>query len=185
MQYKDIDTNSGTIRYTYNNDVIELKQIEYAFKNNDGGYIKFLIITKQMDITLSGFSLEDEDVNEIDFEILENDIIYPILINFLKGDETLVINSDDTRKTKYITFIKQASGILIKIVNNIPCSNITNKFNIFIKDIYEFDLRSKIDLDSQDFKNRFLKLFDDIQKLFEEYNDYEMPYSYEMKPHNN
>lgn len=177
MQYKDINTNNGLIRYTFNNGIIGLKQIEYTNKSNT----KFLTFTKQMDITLSGIDLQNEDSNEVNFEISGDDIIYPILLKLLGNDKSLIIESDDVRKTnlKYIQFIDCGCSILIKFINNIPNYNIDKKFKIYIN-MDNYDYKNKIDKNSQNFKNRILELFVDIQELFEEYKvDNSLAYKYQ------
>lgn len=172
MQYIDKNQESGIIRYTYDNSLYGFIQIEYAFRNENRKLNKFLTITKDSDIKISGISLDDNKQNNMDFNILEDDIIYPLFIKFMRNDEILLIESDDEREynMKYVMFEKLDRKIRITIVNKKENASLIDKFNCFIKNT-EIDMRSKIDKSNLDYKKRFLNLFDDIQMLFEQTND--------------
>lgn len=167
MQYIDKKTENGIIRFTYDDFSYGFRQIEYAFKDKNNEFSRFLNFTKDSDIKICGMNLEEEDTDNISFAISEDDILYPLFIKFMGNDDFIKIESDDEKKynLKYTKFEKLNNAMNITIVNkkeNISC---VDKFNCFIKGRH-FDLRSKIDKDNLDYKKRLLNLFDDIEILF-------------------
>lgn len=171
MQYIDKETESGIIRYTYDDFLYGFRQIEYAFRDKNGEFSRFLTFIKDSDIKICGTNLEDDEVNDITFDINEEDILYPLFIKMMGSDTTIKIESDDEKKynIKYVMFKKLDNEIKISIVNKNEIASSIDKFNCFIKGT-GFDLRSKIDKNSQDYKKRILSLFDDVEILFNQNN---------------
>lgn len=122
-----------------------------------------------------GFSAHSDNFAEVDellFEIEPNNpLYYPFLI-FLKEDNVIRFSSD-YKKVEFddISYIevKNENGIIIlKFVNKIPEEqNEIEKFDYGIKNIM-FDLRSKLDSNNTDYKDRLHKFFLSAMSILKE-----------------
>lgn len=124
------------------------------------------------DYGFSAYSDNFAEVDELLFEIKpDNPLYYPFLI-FLKGDNVVSFSSD-FRKMEFddISYIevKNENGIIIlKFVNKIPEEqNKIEKFDYEIKNIM-FDLRSKLDSNNTDYKDRLHKFFLSAMSILKE-----------------
>lgn len=171
MQHIDKETENGIIRFTYDDFSYGFRQIEYAFRDKNGEFSRFLTFIKDSDIKICGTNLKTDEVNDMTFDINEEDILYPLFVKMIDSDKTIKIESDDEKKynVKYVMFKKLSDKIKIMIVNKKENASLIDKFNCFIKGT-GFDLRSKIDKNNQDYKRRLLSLFDDVEILFNQNN---------------
>ena len=87
----------------------------------------------------------------------------------MNGDKELIIDDDDTYEDmeKYMTISIDNDIITIKFINKLENDNSMERFSVFIKNI-GFDLRSKIDCNDLDTKDRLYVFFSEVHKLFME-----------------
>lgn len=112
----------------------------------------------------------DFSTDTVMFEIDINDPLFFCFHRLLEGIEELVIDSDEYEDNiKKLIIRKMNNNIELEFRSNYP-KNAVDKFQIFIKNI-AFDLRSKIDVQEKDTKERLFKFFEDVeQTLLEEYH---------------
>lgn len=108
--------------------------------------------------------------NEIVIPISKTNKLYNVFSNFIGENSSIIIDDDDTseRLEKYIVFYKTHNGILIRAINktqkNINVDiEMEDYWSFSIKNIF-FDLRSKVDKDGLDTKQRLIILFSDLEK---------------------
>lgn len=96
--------------------------------------------------------------------------LYIPLLHLLNGQEELVIDDDETPEInqKYMRIYFCDGIIKIEFINNLEDEHqVFERFSIFIKNIF-FDLRSKIDVDGKDIKERLYFFFEEVYSLFDE-----------------
>lgn len=113
----------------------------------------------------------DEDLKEIDFAVEKENPMYIPIKKFLNGEESFILDDDDTYEINQKTMQILDSKGSIKIIfrnekekqNEEEYEPIFDKFRIFIKNI-TFDGRSKLDQNSGDnTKERLINLFKDLK----------------------
>lgn len=100
----------------------------------------------------------------------ENPLYIPLL-HLLNGEKELIIDDDDTAELnkKYMKVFLDNDNIGINFINELSKDDETSmeRFSVFIKNI-GFDLRSKIDCQRKDTKERLHFFFKETYKLFNE-----------------
>lgn len=102
----------------------------------------------------------------------KNHPLFIPLLHLLDGEEELIIDDDDTYELneKYVKIYRNDKNINIDFINNLIKDDSIEKFNIFIKNI-GFDLRSKIDCQNKDTKERLSLFFKEVYlRINEEYH---------------
>ena len=112
---------------------------------------------------------EFKNMHEVSFEFDYEHPLYIPLLHLLNGDKELIIDDDDTYEDmeKYMTISIDNDIITIKFINKLENDNSMEGFSVFIKNI-GFDLRSKIDCNDLDTKDRLYVFFSEVHKLFME-----------------
>lgn len=153
--------DSSKIKIICEGDII---LVQKGFIDDDGN-IKTISFSKRGDYLFEGYSLNDD--NKLDFEFDQNDPLYNHLNKLLKGDNQLIIDDDLTRELnkKIMTIYKKQDKIIVSIENNLNNPNFIEKFNICVINV-AYDLRSKIDRQSIDTKERLNEFFDSIYMSF-------------------
>ena len=143
---------------------------------NDNDLEKILELSMSDDFNFFGTSfIEDED--QLEFSIDANNPMFFAFNRLINEKETLIINDDDTfdEKKKYLEINREENNIKIIFHNNI--SNSYDKFNIFIKNIFN-DGRSKM---SSDVKSKLCKLFFELEEILQNKNhQYTLDEYYEL-----
>lgn len=108
---------------------------------------------------------ESEEIKEIDFTFKQKDPLYKHLDELLGQDKKIIIDDDATREEnkKIMIIYKENEDIIIRFENQLENQNMTDKFNIFIKNVLT-DYRSKIDYNGYDTKKRLIKFFNNVQQ---------------------
>ena len=120
---------------------------------------------------------EMSDEDQLYFSIDANNHMFFAFNRLINEKETLIINDDDTfdEKKKYLEIKREENNIKIIFHNNI--SNSYDKFNIFIKNIFN-DGRSKM---SSDVKSKLCKLFFELEEILQNKNhQYTLDEYYEL-----
>ncbi len=130
---------------------------------------KSISLSKWDDFSISAWT-SDVCANHVTFTIDKDNVLYMPLFHLLNYDKELIIDDDDTKDNyaKYVVIKNVKGDIVVNFINVIDEYDF-NKFNIFIKNI-GFDLRSKIDCDSKDTKDRLNNLFNELMCLKNEAN---------------
>jgi len=104
------------------------------------------------------------DDDHITFEYDIDHPLYFAFLHLLSGDDSLLIEDDDTREynKKYLVITKNDDKILLTFVNKKDEKIMWEKFNVFIKNTM-YDLRSKIDVQELDTKNRLSNFFNEVR----------------------
>ncbi len=143
---------------------------------NDNDLEKILELSMSDDFNFFGTSfIEDED--QLEFSIDANNPMFFAFNRLINEKETLIINDDDTfdEKKKYLEIKREENNIKIIFHNNI--SNSYDKFNIFIKNIFN-DGRSKM---SSDVKSKLCKFFFELEEILQNKNhQYTLDEYYEL-----
>ena len=143
---------------------------------NDNDLEKILELSMSDDFNFFGTSfIEDED--QLEFSIDANNPMFFAFNRLINEKETLIIDDDDTfdEKKKYLEIKREENNIKIIFHNNI--SNSYDKFNIFIKNIFN-DGRSKM---SSDVKSKLCKLFLELEEILQNKNhQYTLDEYYEL-----
>lgn len=171
-----------------------------VYKLLDNGYVPIRCINEgiNLDDKLVSYSLlqsddyifsaltDDEDAKELTFKYDINHPLYFPFIHFLNGKESIKIEDDDTMEyeKKYLEICNENNVIYLRFLNKLDNQEKydMDKFTIFIKNIL-FDLRSKIDNNGEDTKERLSNLFNEVeQKANEKYHQMTIEeYEYKKK----
>ena len=141
----------------------------------NGDIQKTYSLSQWDDYGLNAWIIDNNGVNKVSFEFNLEHPLYIPLLHLLNYDDELIIDDDDTveNNIKYINIYKKNNLIFIDFIDNINYNgqiNLTEKFNIFIKNI-GFDGRSKIDQLHLDTKKRLYIFFNEIyDRLIKIYN---------------
>lgn len=149
-----------------------IKTIKEGFLANNE-VLKSYSLFQSDDYVFEG-SIDDNEVNELSFSFDVNHPLYFPLIHLLRGDESLIIDDDATRELnkKYLRISRKNDIVYLTFVNNLADDNRASyeRFNVFIKNIM-IDIRSKIDEQRLDTKERLRVFFNEVQqRLTEEYH---------------
>ena len=103
--------------------------------------------------------------NKITFEYDINHPLYLAFFHLLKDDSTLRIEDDGTKEydKKYLEISKNNDSINLTFVNNLENDKAWSKFNVFVKNT-DYDLKSKIDRDELDTKERLKTFFNEVKE---------------------
>jgi len=99
--------------------------------------------------------------------------LYIPLIHLLNGDDELIIDDDDTHELNenYMRIYRDNENINIDFIYCGEDELAFNKFTVFVKNI-GYDLRSKIDCQKKDTKDRLHYFFGEVyEKFMEEDSD--------------
>ena len=140
---------------------------EVFFKNGD--IEKIYILMRTDDYNFNALIYEDDNINELSFEYDINHPLYLPLLHLLNNKEKLLIDDDDTREEyqKYLVICKSTNKINLSFINNNSNSIGIEKFTVFIKNIMD-DLRSKINQNNLDTKERLTMFFREVNEIFKE-----------------
>ena len=138
--------------------------------------------------TLQFFRWDDYGINsytKMDFEdykkatkeshvIRKNNPLYIPLLHLLNGNKELIIDDDSTEELnqKYMKIYLDGENINVDFIYNVTKDHDIEKFNIFIKNV-TYDLRSKIDCQGLDTKERLYFFFKEMIERFRE-EDHQM-----------
>jgi len=111
------------------------------------------------------------EMKEVSYTFEPGHPLYIPFFHLLKGDKELLIDDDETyqENMKYMIIYIDNDIITLKFVNNLEEDESIERFHVFIKNI-GFDLRSKIDCNDLDTKERLFNFFNEVNKLFMEEN---------------
>lgn len=129
--------------------------IELIWKNSDENIEKTLFFYGDSDYLFNGEYLNEEDIKDLEFMIDKNNLLYKPLQLFLSEKNEIIIEDDATvSDEKLMSIKKEEDNILIAIKNHKKDEDdILNTNHIFIKNSM-YDLRSKIDRQGLDTKER-------------------------------
>ena len=161
-----------TISYNVNGDSIPIHTIT---ENNINNYPRNIQFCKWEDYCFkSWYALCYEDYKLVKNESHNFDKDHPLylpLMHLLNGKKELIIDDDETQELnkKYMRILFDDGIININFINKFNNDDSMNKFSIFIKNV-NFDLRSKIDCQKLDTKERLYFFFEELYTLFDEYH---------------
>lgn len=170
----DLDKQKIKFKVTKNGSITNINISLGYFNDND--LEKILELSMSDDFNFFGTSfIDDED--QLEFSIDVNNPMFFAFNRLINEKETLIIDDDDTfdEKKKYLEIKREENNIKIIFHNNI--SNSYDKFNIFIKNIFN-DGRSKM---SNDVKSKLCKLFFELEEILQNKNhQYTLDEYYEL-----
>lgn len=170
----DLDKQRIKFKITENGSIANINISLGYFNDND--LEKILELSMSDDFNFFGTSfIDDED--QLEFSIDANNPMFFAFNRLINGKETLIIDDDDTfdEKKKYLEIKREENNIKIIFHNNI--SNSYDKFNIFIKNIFN-DGRSKM---PSDVKSKLCKLFFELEEILQNKNhQYTLDEYYEL-----
>ena len=117
---------------------------------------------------------EEKETKTLSYEFDCNHPFFVYLLRLLNGEKELIIDDDDTPedKMKYMHLHLDDDYIIrLDFVYNLNNQFDISRFNVFIKNV-GFDLRSKLDCDDTDIKERLHFFFNDIYDIFFENPEY-------------
>lgn len=155
--------------------------IGYRDKNNNNNMRTRLDLYGGSDYSISGCKFTTisklEKLTNMSFNLKKDNLLYTPFKNFLKSDNEVIIDDDDliTELGKYVSVKDKGESIDIDIIINkekihqynpnyyeMPDKN----FQVFVKNNLP-DLRSKIDQNGLDTKERLGILFKNMRNIFE------------------
>lgn len=159
---KTYNYDSYFIKYNFDKDCyVPTTRITVVF-----GEERFLTLSMWDDYGFEGYTMTTE-ANTLQFTIDENNVLYPLFMEFLNGEELIVIDDDETpgENNNVMVIMKMKNGITIKFIvqPNIKRNNM-KLFYVFIKNIGA-DSRSKITCREYDTKERLFDLFEKLRAL--------------------
>ena len=112
---------------------------------------------------------EYEKLNKESHTFSKSHSLYIPLLHLLNGKKELIIDDDETCEInkKYMKIYIDGDNINIDFINELEKDESFDKFHIFIKNI-GFDLRSKIDCENLDTKERLYFFFKEIDEYVNE-----------------
>ncbi|MDD4283171.1 MAG: hypothetical protein PHS24_03600 [Bacilli bacterium] len=144
----------------------------YFLTEDIKNYISILSFYKSDDFAICGDTLEHTPLQNGRLEILidNNNLFYEPLQKFLGNNESITIEDDMTpRKHGKKVIFERTENNNIKILFKYLEIETLNAYGINIKNIL-FDLRSKLDQDKTDIKDRLHGLFNDLYNVFKDYD---------------
>lgn len=157
-----IDGNKIIINISpgYCTDVVNISK--GYLKDND--LVKGIELSIWDDISIRGYTYENNDQNALELEFFSYDPIYFCLNRLLDNSDEIMIDDDDTYGIleKYMVIKRFKNCIKIIFINKTQESKSFDKYGIFVKNIGP-DPRSKI----EDFniKIRLIKFFRDMEHV--------------------
>jgi len=119
-----------------------------------------------------GFQAWTPDRDEKQEVLFEFDIEHPLyipLLHLINYDEELLIDDDliEEINKRYLAIYKKEDKVYLQFIDKSSIEYDLDKFHVFIKNI-GFDLRSKIDCEDKDTKERLYYFFKEINNYFSE-----------------
>lgn len=115
---------------------------------------------------------EELSIKKLSFDFDKEHILYIPFLHLLKGEDELIIDDDNTyeENKKYMRIYKDKEKIYLDFINELDKDESFERFHIFIKNI-GMDIRSKIDANDKDTKERLFFFYQEVSELFfEEYH---------------
>lgn len=169
---KVIDTKNGKIMYRESDCYSISTSFRYFVLDEKGKPLKNFDFNMWDDFSFAANKRNlhlEQDLTEIEFIIEKENPMYIPIKKFLRGEESFILDDDDTseinQKTMQILDFKENIKIVFKneVEKQDEYEAIFDKFRIFIKNIL-YDGRSKLDQNSgDDTKERLINLFKDLK----------------------
>ena len=164
---KEIKINENrTLRFSMSDNRPYIHTIEEGFIENNR-FMKRYRLARWDDYGFSSCSADEEKEEEL-YEFDINHPLYIPLLHLINYDEELVIDDDQAYDDykKYISIFKKEDKIYLRFIDLYEDYGF-DKFSVFIKNT-GFDLRSKIDSEGKDTKERLYYFFKEVREWFTE-----------------
>lgn len=170
----DLDKQKINFKITENESLTNINISLGYFNDND--LEKIFELSMSDDFNFFGMSFV-EDKEQLEFNINVNNLMFFAFNRLINEKETLIIDDDATfnENKKYLEIKKEEKNIKIIFHNTI--SNSYDKFNVFIKNIFN-DSRSKM---HSDIKAKLCRLFYELEEILtNENHQYTLDEYYEL-----